>query len=264
VINPATGMEDVFIVAFPGLVAGDIAISNTQTLWRAEINGRCHWCVGRNFKVEALAGIRYLNLVETLKIDEDLVPLVGAGGSGLTFLANSVNPPDTITTHDSFRTTNQFTGFQLGAGARWESERFFFDLHAKAAVGVNQQSVDISGSSLLLGPNGAILAVAPGGILALPSNIGGHNRSVVSVVPEGGFSAGVNITSWLRFLAGYSFLYMNNVVRPTSQVDRVVSSNQVPTDANFGATGGPVRPSFQFHEEGFWVHMFNVGLEFHY
>ncbi len=264
VINPITGLEDVFIVAFPGQVAGDIAISNTQILWGAEINARWHDPIGRHFSCEALAGIRYLNLIETLSISEDLVPIAGNGGSGLAFLGNPVNPPETLTTQDRFRTTNQFTGFQLGGAVRWETERFFFDLHAKGAVGVTQQSVQISGTSLLLGNQGILEAAAPAGILALPSTIGGHNRSVVSVVPEGGFTAGVNLTSWLRFMAGYSFLYWNNVVRPMNHIDRVVSSQQVPTDADFGATGGPLRPTFQFHEDSFWVHMFNIGLEFHY
>ena len=263
IINPVTNQEEAFIVAFPGLVSGNIAISNSQTLWGAELNGRCYWPIGSCFQLSALGGIRYLNLVETLAIDEQLTPLAGAGLSGLTFLANAVDPPDIITTHDSFRTANQFTGFQLGGALRWDSERFFFDVHAKAAVGANQQSVNITGNSVLLGPTGPI-AGAPGGILALPSNIGNHNRTVVAVVPEGGFTAGVNLTSYLRLIAGYSFLYWNNVVRPTSHIDRVVNPTQVPTDADFAALGGPGRPTFQFHEDGFWVHMFNIGLEFHY
>ena len=264
IINANTGQEESLIVSFPGLVAGDIGITNSLTLWGAEINGRCYKCCGKYFQLQGLAGVRYLNLVETLRIDEDLVPLVPLGGSGLTFLANEVDPPNTISTHDSFRTANQFTGFQLGGALKFENERFFFDVHAKAAVGVNQQSADISGTSLLLGPGGNILSVAPGGVLALPSNIGSHHRSAVSVLPEGGFTAGVNLCCWCRFVAGYNFLYLNNVLRPTTSVERIVNPGQVPTDQDFGATGGPGRPSFQFHEEGFWVHMFSIGVEFHY
>jgi hypothetical protein len=264
VVNPNTGEEDIFVVALPGLVAGDINIANTLSMWGAELNGVYHIPVGRHFKFEALAGVRYLNLVETLNISEDLVPLVGAGGSGLTFLGNTVDPPNVISTQDFFRTTNQFFGLQLGGGMKWECERFFFDVYGKAAVGVNQQSVQINGISLLGDGSGTILATAPGGILAVPSNMGNHTRSVVTVVPQGGFTAGINVTCWLRILAGYSFLYMDNVVRPASHLDRTVSSGQVPTDANFGATAGPMRPTFTFHEDGFWVNMFNIGVELHF
>lgn len=264
VVDATSGLEEAFIVAFPGRVAGDITVANSLTMWGAEINGRCHLPLGCHCRLEGLAGVRYLNLVETLNVDEDLVPLVGGGASGLTFLANPVDPGNSITTRDAFRTANQFVGFQLGGAVRFENERFFFDIHAKGAIGVNQQSVQISGVSILNDSVGIPLSVAPGGILALPSNIGNHNRSLVAVVPEGGFTAGVNVTSWMRLVAGYSFLYMNNVVRPVAHIDRVVNPGQVPTDADFAATGGPTRPTFQFHEDGFWIHMFSLGVEFHY
>jgi hypothetical protein len=267
--NPITAQEEAFIVSSSGQgtapqqIAGSINIGNTQTLWGAEINGRWHEPIGRYFQLQALAGVRYFGLRESLGIDETLTPLVGGNLSGLSFLANPVNPPQFLTTTDQFRTTNDFYGFQLGGALRWENPRFFFLAQAKAAVGVNQQSVAIAGNTLLFGP-GALEGSAPGGILALPSNIGGHNRSMVSVLPEGGITAGVNITSWLSFQAGYTFLYLNNVVRPNSSIDRTVNPNFVPSDADFGALGGPARPAFQFHEEGFWVHMFNFGLSFHY
>jgi hypothetical protein len=264
IFNPVSQQEEAFIVALPGLVAGDVAIGNSQTLWGAEVNGRCHRCCGRHFQLEGLFGVRYLNLIEKTAIDEDLVPLVSGPMNPLTFLGNQVNPPNTLNTLDSFRTTNQFTGLQLGGAVKYESERFFFDGHAKVAVGFNQQTAEIAGTSLLLGPAGNVMSAAPGGILALPSNIGSHQRTLVSVLPEAGITAGVNVTCWLRLTAGYNFLYLNNVVRPTTSIDRTVNPNQVPTDADFGALGGPGRPAFQFHEEGFWVHMLNVGVEFHY
>jgi hypothetical protein len=132
----------------------------------------------------------------------------------------------------------------------------------KAGIGWTDEEVDINGSTTLT--TGGQSFIAGGGILALPSNIGQHEQTVFGFVPEGGLTVGVKIKPCLRLLAGYSFLYWNSVVRPGNQIDRVVNPALVPTDISFGTLTGPARPTFQFHEENFWVHTLTVGLDFRY
>jgi hypothetical protein len=263
VINAVTGQEQAFFDALPGVpslfiapvATGGTNIAATQSLWGFDLNARYHCFLGAYLHAEGLIGFRYLRLEEDLSIQDNTTPLIGGN---FLFLGNSVPTGTLITDFDSFRTTNQFTGFQLGGRLRWDCGRCFFDLTGKAAVGADQESVMINGATTVAG------VTAPGGILAVPSNIGNHNRTVVSFVPEVGVNAGVNLTRWCRLNAGYNFLFWNNVVRAGDQIDRAVNGNQVPTAPDFGTAVGPSRPLFAFHESNFWVQYINIGVELHY
>src|SRR5581483_95972 len=132
----------------------------------------------------------------------------------------------------------------------------------KVALGATQQRVNINGFSTLITPTGN--TVAQGGILALPSNQGEHTRFVLGVVPEVGVNFGVDVLKHVRIRTGYSLLMWNKVVRPGDQIDRNVNPAQIPTDQSFGTLGGPTRPTFDFHNQFFWVHALNIGFEIHY
>ncbi len=145
---------------------------------------------------------------------------------------------------------------------RYETAWFNVGLFAKIALGASDQEVDINGTTTLFSPTGN--QTTPGGILALPSNIGDHNRTLLCFVPEGGISVGVNLTSHIELTAAYSFLYWNQVVRPNAQVDATVNTNAVPSDSSFGSNTGPGRPAFNFNEESFWMQTITFGLVVHY
>lgn len=260
VVNAITGTEQAFFVAFPDTASGGIVVDSRSELFGAEINGRCHALWGRRVHSEALIGFRYLRLEERLRIQDRLVPL---SDDVLTFLGDPVGTSDSLSDTDQFGAVNQFYGIQLGGRLRWEHERFYVDIFSKTGLGVSDQQVRISGTTSLTTPGGGVQS-APGGILALPTNSGEHNRHVFSVVPEVGVSFGVDVHRNLRVKAGYSFLLWTNVIRPGSHVDRVVNPALVPSDPLFGEGSGPGRPTFSFDSQVFWAHVFNVGLEFHY
>ena len=182
--------------------------------------------------------------------------------SGLTFRGLAVSPGDLLVDEDAFLCYNQFYGFQVGGRARWEQPNFYVDVTGKVGMGVTDQRVRIEGFSGLASPFGNL--TTPGGILAVATNSGEHNRQVFGVVPELGVNVGMDLCRNWRFKAGYTFLMWNGVARPGMQIDRSVNTSQVPTDQDFSTVSGPARPRFEFKEEVFFLQAFNFGLEFHF
>ena len=66
---------------------------------------------------------------------------------------------------------------------------------------------------------------------------------------------------------GYSLLYLNDVVRPGKQIDRVIklgrSSQAILFTPAVGLVG-PARPGFAFNSSEFWAQGINLGLEFQF
>jgi hypothetical protein len=96
------------------------------------------------------------------------------------------------------------------------------------ALGVNFEEVDINGSTRIAVP-GAAPTISPGGLLALQSNLGHHDRDRFAVVPQIGVTLGYQLTPHVRLQAGYSFLYWSDVVRPGYQIDQRVNTKPTST-----------------------------------
>lgn len=267
VFNVAENDEDVFQIAFPltdpdapfGLT-GASAVDARVQIWGAEVNGRWHAYCRRRLHTEVLAGFRTIHLNESLLIRDGSATLFE--DSGLNFKATPLIAGDILLDSDYFETNNRFYGFQVGGRGRWELDRAFFELFGKVGLGVTDQQVRIEGQSSLVSLAGN--QTSPGGILALPTNMGDHHRQVFGVIPEIGVNMGVDVTENVRLKVGYSCLMWSGVVRPGSQIDRGVNPVQIPTDQDFGGAIGPPRPEFQFRETVFFLQSFNFGIEFHF
>src|SRR5205807_1574161 len=188
-------------------------------------------------RVDALAGVRYLDLKDGIHITEDLIAT-----PTLPLFAN-----DRIIVSDRFDTHNQFFGGQVGLDTEVRRGRFFVDFRGKIALGDNHQTLDIQGSQTITTPAGAVQNFR-GGLLALPSNIGHFTRDRFAVVPELGLSVGYQMTEQLRVSVGYNLLWWSNVLRAGEQIDRVLDETQIP---NFGAIHPPAgqnRPAVLFKE----------------
>ncbi len=240
------------LASAPGLLAGSVQVHVTEQLWGVELNTALHCHPENPCGLQLFTGIRYLQLSEGLRIDESVTAIAPG------FLTLNNVPVPALTDEDDFETVNHFAGLQLGGKYHWQCGRMFMDFMGKAAVGVNQENVRISGFTSAEGQT------VQGGVLALPSNIGNYTRNVFAVVPEGGITIGADLTHWLTFKAGYSILYWSNVVRPGDQVDRNVNPGQVPSSGVVGMTGGPTAPSFIFHDSSYWANLFTVGVELRY
>jgi Putative beta barrel porin-7 (BBP7) len=259
VTNANTGSQIAYLDAAPGLIVGGTSIVAKSELLGAEFNAVCHAYPGPCCELDGLIGFRYLRLAESLSFNDQFAPQIPGISS---FLGQPVFPPDTLADMDSFQTSNNFYGLQLGARMKWESDWFSCAIFGKAGVGATDQEVRIAGSTTLFTPTGNV--VANGGILALPTNIGVHDRTEFGWVSEAGVTFGVNVCKHLEVTATYSALYWNRVVRPSGEIDRNVNTALVPTDPNFGGTSTTARPFFNFNEEMFWAQSGSFGVVFHY
>ena len=236
IFNVLLDRQDAQLVAFPGVVAGTVAVDSYSEFNSAGVRllRNVRDCGGS--RLDLLAGYRYLRLEENLGISENLI---------------STNPfaPGTFEIRDEFDTENQFHGGDIGLLWKTRGCRWSLDVLGKVALGYTEQTVLIDGTT---GEN-------PGGVLALRSNMGLHERDEFAVVPEVGVTLGYQLTRNVKATLGYTFLYWSNVVRPGEQIDLAVNPNLFPP-VN-GPVAGDERPGFAFQETGYWAQGLNFGVE---
>jgi len=260
-VNANNGLPDQQLVAFPDIAGGTLGISSSSQLQGAELNLLCNVCCCKSsccqdccsipygHRVDLIGGFRYFQLNENLGITENI-----------TFLPGSPAPGDMITVVDRFETRNDFYGGQVGARGEWWRGRWFVNATGKVALGNMHQEVRVNGATTFTSP-GVAPVTQPGGLLALPTNIGNRSRDVFAAVPEIGLNVGRQVTSNVRIFTGYSLLYFSNVVRPGDQIDTVINPTQLPTANGPGNLVGDARPAPLFRDTDFWAQGVNFGVE---
>jgi hypothetical protein len=260
VIFAGIGVEGSFVDSFPGILAGGVTVNSSSSFWGLEANAARQLSSDRGGKVELLFGARYLRLHDRLRIDDNVLALTPGF---LTFLGGPADPPATMTDFDQFSATNDFYGAQLGLRSSLAVNRWTFSGSGKLALGVTRQTVGIDGATSLLTP-GAPTVMAPGGLLALTSNIGTYHSNQFAVVPELELTTGYEIFPNAVISVGYNIIYWSNVVRAADQVDRTVNTALAPSSQDFGTPGGPARPAFTFNRTDYWAQGLNVGFNFRF
>jgi hypothetical protein len=259
VVNANNNTETAYADSFPGALGGGVSITSSSEFLSYELNGLRKILQNDHWRIDGLAGFRYMNLTEWLEVDDTVVPL--ASGA-LTFLGQPVDTSSTLFDFDRFKTTNNFFGGQVGGRVIWTSGPISIESTTKFGLGATVEHTEISGATTVV--NGAGLASsAPGGVLATTANIGGYSQTRFSFVPEEDLNFNLAITPYISARIGYSFIYWTNVVRPGDQITRVVSPTLVPSDPAYG-TGGPNEPGNHFQTAGYWAQGLNIGLDFHF
>ncbi|MBA4186923.1 MAG: hypothetical protein C0467_02790 [Planctomycetaceae bacterium] len=259
-VNPNTPFfgSDSEVIADSIRATGGAQVHLENQVWGGEINFRrklygdpCTRC-----GLDGIIGYRYLDMSEQLSITENFTTIPGA--VGVPFVTGTVV--------DSFRTTNQFHGGQIGLAGTYQRGRWSLDGRATVAFGTTNRTVDITGYQNLVAPGG-IPVNAAGGLLALPgANIGRYSDSVFSVVPEAGLNLGYQLTSRMKLFVGYNFLYMGNVLRPGEAIDPYVDAARIPNFLPPGSApiAGLPRPAPQFKSSGFFVQGISFGMQFNW
>ncbi len=265
--NALLDQQDAELVAFPGIVAGSMAVTARSELHsvapRFRINiinsdytanpadsfGACDACgvaqyqeaAGR--RIDLLVGYRYLRLDEGLRINETLVT-----GQGSTLSAFELV--------DSFQTETEFHGAELGL--LWEAYRgpWSLEVLGRVAVGNNRKVVQIDGSTTT--SSGGVSSTDTGGLLALGSNIGTFTDDEFVAIPEIGVTLGYQIAPSLNFNFGYTFLYWDSVARPGEQIDLRVNPDLIPPAL---ATPGPAVPAVTMADTDYWVQGLRLGFD---
>jgi hypothetical protein len=196
----------------------------------AMIGEEMHW----------IFGVRYFGLEESLVVDS----MTQSGGLRMG-------------TFDSFATRNQFYGGQFGG--RWSFTRndFTIELVAKLAVGGMGQEVVVQGGSTAVMGSGARVE-RPGGLLALQSNIGDYDRIKFVIIRDTQLNVNYCLTENISLRLGGTFMWVSNVVRPGDHVDMGINPTLLPFSGT--APQGPIRPTFKYDGDVFWMYGINIGV----
>ena len=248
--------QDAEFVQYPGIAHGTVHVNAETSVW--SISPRLRWNLAceqmidcdpyypgaaGGYRLDFLFGYRYVELDDHLSVHESIATV-------------DTNSPTYFQLHDSFESSNEFHGADFGI--LWEGYRgpWSLEMIGRVGVGNTTQEVTISGATSTTGLGSTF--VDPGGLLALPSNIGTYSRDEFSVVPELSITLGYAMTPRSRFLVGYTFVYWDNVVRAGDIIDTTVNQSLLPAPQG----NGPARPSFAFADTDFWAQGLSLGLDY--
>jgi hypothetical protein len=206
-------------------------------------------------RLDLLVGFRYLDLDERLDLAEAFARTPDSNpGVGVPAVSGVVT--------DQFHTQNRFYGGQVGFD--WEARfgRWFTDVKGKLAIGAMHSSVTIAGAQQVTFADGS-RQTFPGGLLALPGNIGTFSDTKFALVPEATVALGYHVTPRLRATVGYNLLYVSHVLRPGDQIDPGLDVTRIPNFPVPGATPLPVvRPAPTLRGSDYWVQGITLGLQY--
>ena len=245
--DPTIGNQNSDPRSIPGVLSGSAADTVTTRLMGGDLNLKWHsaaYSEGAHFAF--LLGMRWLQLDERY-LSNDTTQNIPAGGFVTTI-------------SDNFSTYNRFFGGQIGAEYQYKAGRFTFDFAGKLAVGPNYENLKISGqTSNTEVATGITTTDFSRGLFAQASNSGNYHTIRIAVLPELTARMNFDITEHLRFHVGYTFLLINNTVRPGEQIDRVI--NIQPLGIGQGLL--PLSPGpAVFRQTTFSANVIDLGLEF--
>jgi hypothetical protein len=243
------GVPQSILVAFPGVSSGNITGKITSgNLYEANLGVSQVWCDWGCFCFGTLIGYRFYNYNEGLAITQNVSPLSAA------FV-----PGTQITSADSFTTTNQFHGCNIGARGQFMLDRFTVGLLASVAAGNLHREVNIRGVQTVSVP-GAGTVVNQGGVYALGSNIGRYSTNDPAAMSEVGVNLAWQATPNLRLQAGYTLLVLGQVATVGTAVDHIINTNLLPPATQAPMAGD--HPSFALDKRDVWAHALSLGAEF--
>jgi hypothetical protein len=278
------------IVGSPSLGTGRVIVSNSQQTYSAEASGvvnlyRSQPGCATAWTIDALAGYRYLELHEQLQVTSGTllnlpststdVTSTGAFGQvtvvGTTTTTGAINVAglsvpngSLITIGDSINVRNQFNGAQFGLRGEVRHGMFTLSASGKIAIGLMHEIVDINGYTQLTpgvaGSGTPVSGRAVGGLFANSSNIGRYVHDEFTTMPEINMNLGMAVTKNVTVWLGYNFLYINNVARPSTELNTLVNTGTVPLSPNYGATNRPLVRQNLFNQDDFWLMGLNTGF----
>jgi Putative beta barrel porin-7 (BBP7) len=247
-LNVTSNLEDAELVAFPGVLAGRVAVRSYSEAYSAAALLRQNYSYVPSGRIDVIGGYRYFHWREELTIQENLVSIDPGG----------VIPLNTTTDlNDRFATGNDFHGAEFGLAAEYFWPTVSVELLAKVAIGGTFRSAAVGGATTVTIPGNPPQTTA-GGLLALPTNLGSYSESAFGVLPELGLNMTFALTPDVSLLTGYSLIVFNDVLRTGRQIDRAVNTSQIGGDPLIG----PARPAFAFDHSNLVLQGFNVGLEY--
>jgi hypothetical protein len=248
--NVQTSEEDFTGVALPDSFSGSATLKAKNSMQDAEFNGSFKvFNYQDQFNLRILSGFFWWNFHEKM-----------------TFTTDSpfVNPPiDIFYTQDTFQSTNNFYGGQIGFQGQYQWKKFSFLCKGQVALGAMDQKLSIEGKFVTNDFNNyGAPETFSAGYAAMPTNEGAHNQTQFSVIPQVNAQIGCQIVKWLNLHIGYTFLYATNVMWASNQIDRNINPSQAPgisIDPSMTVVGEAL-PKALMKTSGFWTQGINAGL----
>src|SRR5262249_1601213 len=123
-LDTTTGLPTLEPIDVPG---GGLVVQNLTRFWGVETNARHELCRYPCFTLDAIAGLRYLEMVDSLTISE--------------FNGD-------LARQDRFGARNQYFGTQVGLETELRWGRWFVNSYGKIGVGVDHEVVTIGGETI--------------------------------------------------------------------------------------------------------------------
>ena len=257
IINAENGARDTVPITtqysdytFQSLTArSNVDLLGSELLWRQVMSS------GTGYRLDWVAGYRYVRLYDGLSIDE-------------AYAKSELEDDGSITDYvrirsDWFQSENEFHGGQLGLIGRWWGCRWALQTLGKVALGGTRTASIVNGhvtTTEYPGSGGFASSVRQGGVLALPSNIGCYRQSEMAGVLELGVRLEYALGRQCRATLGYTYIYWSSVSRIADSIDQVVDKSQIWSGEN--APGTASRPEFAFDNHSFWTQGLTVGLHY--
>ena len=240
---PAQASE---LVSFPNVVQGSVTVDSTSKVFGAAAHLRR---ILRNdccATTTGFIGYRHLTYDETGGVTEDLASIDPGGvvAIGTTFLVQ-----------DHIATENDFNGLDLGFNYSVGHKCVDFSTTLRMAFGSMNREAIVDGLTTVTVPSVAPTQT-PGGLLAVPSNIGAYESSRFSVVPEIQFRATCWMTSCIACSVGYTGLIMIDTWRSFDQFESTINPSQI----GGGTLTGPNRPLYQTNSRNVQLQSIDFGL----
>lgn len=240
-------------IASPGSFNGWADVERFTVLWSIDASALLQLSVEPESPIDVVAGVRYLNLLERLRL-RALTTRTAAG----SFAGNPAAAGSTFVGQDYFATRNHFIGPHLAVNGSWNSGgKWWLDASFSLGVGMTQQQVDVSGYTNLGSP--AQQSVT-GFVFSQNSNIGRNTQSVFTYLPQARVAVGYQMFKAVRLTFGADVLYWSNVVRVNDQLDPSINSTQIPV-LNTGRQQGPLLPGSGLRVGDFWAMGLTAGVD---
>jgi len=245
--NAILNAPDSLLIAAPGILAGHVDIQTTSAVTAAEAYLRSSMLSGRGYDIDFIGGYHFVRLDDDLLVDTDSVSIDPAGAVAVGTEIDLV---------DTFEARNEFHGGQVGVVTEIRRGCWTLTGLGKMSVGNMRQTVIVDGLTSIT-PPGNPSTITPGGMLALPTNMGIYTQDVTAFIPEFNMNLAWEYNDWLRLTMGYSVVYFSNVAFAGDQIDTVINRTQF----NGGLLVGPARPDFTgFHTTDYWLHGMTLGV----
>jgi hypothetical protein len=261
---------------FPARDTASVTASRSSRLFGFDFDLGKELCCADTYRVDVLAGFRYLTLNETFRLEASRRETYNP----LTVPAVLV-PPETRSLTDSYTTNNRFIGGELGGTAEFCEGRWVFSFLGKVALGRVKEKPEVAGTQATIrgattttttfnnenattvttigvgttttATAGNVTTTSNTTTTTAPSNSGLFNRNTFAALPELGVTVGYQVTDNVRLYGGYNFLYLSDVFR----------ANEPPLASLLVQPGrGPaVVPP---RSTDFWAQGISAGLEVRY